>query len=95
MRILALSDLHCDREAAKNIVTESAAADVVVGAGDFGIRGERSTELPDILKGISNRSCKRRVHTNVVKLLPSPSSARLRRSVCVATFTMPGEVLRN
>ena len=53
MRILAFSDLHCDREAAQNIVTESATADVVVGAGDFGIRGERSTELLDILKDIS------------------------------------------
>ena len=57
MRILAFGDLHCDREAAQNIVTENAAADVV-GARDFGIRGERSTELPDILKGISNRPAK-------------------------------------
>ena len=46
------SDLHCDREAALNIVRESVTADVVVGAGDFGIRGERSTELLDILKDI-------------------------------------------
>lgn len=53
MRILAFSDLHCDREAAINIVIESASADVVVGAGDFGIRGERSIELLDILNKIS------------------------------------------
>jgi len=53
MRILAFSDLHCDRNAAKNILQESANADVVVGAGDFGIRGERSVELFEILKDIS------------------------------------------
>jgi len=53
MRILAFSDLHCGRKYAENIVTESANADVVVGAGDFGIRGERSTELFDILRDIT------------------------------------------
>lgn len=53
MHILAFSDLHCDREAAKKIVAESSGADVVVGAGDFGIRGERSLELFDILSDIS------------------------------------------
>ena len=53
MRILAFSDLHCDREAANRLVLESVNADIVVGAGDFGICGERSTELFDILKEIS------------------------------------------
>ena len=53
MRILAFSDLHCNREAAKDIVLKSTGADVVLGAGDFGIRGERSIELFDILKEIS------------------------------------------
>ncbi len=52
MRILAFSDLHCDREAAKAIVDKSSSADIVLGAGDFGIRGERSTELFDILQEI-------------------------------------------
>ena len=53
MRILAFSDLHCDQESANRIVRESIGADVVVGAGDFGIRGERSTELFDILSHLS------------------------------------------
>jgi len=53
MIILAFSDLHCDREAAENIVSESVSADVVIGAGDFGIRGERTTELFDILSNMS------------------------------------------
>ena len=53
MRILAFSDLHCDRAAAENILTESANADVIVGAGDFGIRGERSTELFEVLSEVS------------------------------------------
>lgn len=52
MRILAFSDLHCDREAARNVVVESSSADVVLGAGDFGIRGDRSIELFEILKEI-------------------------------------------
>ena len=53
MLILAFSDLHCDNAAAKNIVRESICADVVVGAGDFGICGERSIELFDILSEIA------------------------------------------
>jgi len=47
MRILAFSDLHCDRKLAEIIVRESDSADIVVGAGDFGIRGERTIELFD------------------------------------------------
>jgi len=53
MRILAFSDLHCDQQAANDIVIASADADVVVGAGDFGIRGQRSLELFEILTNIS------------------------------------------
>jgi len=53
MKILACSDLHCDRDATLTVVRESASADVVVIAGDFGIRGKRSTELFSILKGIN------------------------------------------
>lgn len=44
MKILAVSDLHCDSKATRNIVIESTSADVVVAAGDYGIRGERSVE---------------------------------------------------
>ena len=53
MRILAFSDLHCDRKLAEIIVRESDSADIVVGAGDFGIRGERTIELFDTLDEIS------------------------------------------
>ncbi|WP_172329270.1 metallophosphoesterase family protein [Mangrovicoccus sp. HB161399] len=35
MKILAFSDLHCDRIAAQRLVEASAEADLVVGAGDF------------------------------------------------------------
>ncbi len=35
MKILAFSDLHCDREAAAELVARSAEADLVIGAGDF------------------------------------------------------------
>ena len=49
MRILAFSDLHCDIRAAQAIVAASADADVVVGAGDFGIRGHRSEETLGVL----------------------------------------------
>jgi uncharacterized protein len=35
MRVLAFSDLHRDRAAARRIVERSADADVVIGAGDF------------------------------------------------------------
>ncbi|MEE9319553.1 MAG: metallophosphoesterase [Granulosicoccus sp.] len=44
MNILAVSDLHCDAKATRKIVAESASADVVVAAGDYGIRGKRSVE---------------------------------------------------
>ena len=53
MRILAFSDLHCDHAAATEIVNKSTDADLVIGAGDFGIRGERTIELFDILKAIA------------------------------------------
>ncbi|WP_138467484.1 metallophosphoesterase family protein [Poseidonocella sp. HB161398] len=35
MKLLAFSDLHCDRAAAARLVEASAEADLVVGAGDF------------------------------------------------------------
>jgi Icc-related predicted phosphoesterase len=53
MKILAFSDLHCDISAARSIVAASAQADVVVGAGDFGIRGERSEEALDVLAAMA------------------------------------------
>lgn len=53
MRILAFSDLHCDRTAAQLVIDTGEKADVVVGAGDFGIRGERSTELLELFDVLS------------------------------------------
>jgi len=52
VRILAFSDLHCNSEAATEILHVTENADVVVGAGDFGICGERTVELLEILKEI-------------------------------------------
>ncbi len=45
MKILAFSDLHCDHRRAANLVTLSAEADLVLGAGDFASchRGLKST----------------------------------------------------
>ncbi len=39
MKILAFSDLHRDRAAAEAIVSASADADLVIGAGDFATMG--------------------------------------------------------
>jgi Icc-related predicted phosphoesterase len=54
MKILAVSDLHCDAKATRMVVAESANADVVVAAGDYGIRGERSVET---LAGMTDIDC--------------------------------------
>lgn len=51
MKILAFSDLHRDRSAARAIADASTDADVVVGAGDFGTRGEGTTDTLEILRG--------------------------------------------
>ena len=50
MRIVAFSDLHRDRDAARAIVAME--ADVVVGAGDFATRGEGAADTLDILRGL-------------------------------------------
>ena len=49
MRILAFSDLHRDADAARAIVNASAAADVVIGAGDFATEGMGAAETLRIL----------------------------------------------
>ena len=49
MEILAFSDLHCDRATTKVLAAESEKADLVVGAGDFGIEGNRTSELFNVL----------------------------------------------
>ena len=49
MRILAFSDLHCSRKAAREIVVAARDADLVVGAGDFANRGIGLRDTVDLL----------------------------------------------
>jgi len=49
MKILAFSDLHLDRVAAEKLVSAARGADVVVGAGDFGIRQQGLSDFVDML----------------------------------------------
>ncbi|QKG71740.1 metallophosphoesterase family protein [Erythrobacter mangrovi] len=50
MRILAFSDIHRDVDRARQIVSASADADVVIGAGDFAICGEGSLDTLHVLR---------------------------------------------
>lgn len=52
MRILAFSDLHRDLEQGAKLVEMAAAADVVIGAGDFASVHEGLEETIDTLAGI-------------------------------------------
>lgn len=52
MKILAFSDLHRDLAATRTIVDASADADLLVGAGDFGTRGEGTTDTLAILRAV-------------------------------------------
>jgi Icc-related predicted phosphoesterase len=52
MRILAFSDLHRDLDQAANLVTESAGADLVIGAGDFASVHEGLAEAIEALAAI-------------------------------------------
>ncbi|MBN8942029.1 MAG: metallophosphoesterase [Rhizobiales bacterium] len=53
MRILAFSDLHRDKEAARAVVDAAGQADVVVGAGDFATRGIGLGDTLDVLAAIT------------------------------------------
>jgi Icc-related predicted phosphoesterase len=53
LRILAFSDLHRDQAAARLIVTASPKADIVVGAGDFGAKGQGIVDVIEILEEIT------------------------------------------
>lgn len=53
MRILAFSDLHRNRRAAKAVVDASRKADIVVGAGDFATNGIGLSETVDVLRAIA------------------------------------------
>lgn len=53
MRILAFSDLHSSAKQAREIVTASAQADLVIGAGDFCNMRQGLPEAMDLLAGIA------------------------------------------
>ena len=53
MRILAFSDLHRDRSAARTIVERADEVDVVVGAGDFAVMRGGIRDTIDILRELT------------------------------------------
>jgi uncharacterized protein len=53
MKLLLFSDVHCDEAASRRIVEQSAAADVVVGAGDFATCRRGLQELINVLREIT------------------------------------------
>lgn len=53
MKLLLFSDLHCDQNAARQLVRLSTEADVMIGAGDFAIKRKRLFDTIDILKTAS------------------------------------------
>jgi Icc-related predicted phosphoesterase len=52
MKYLLFSDIHCDRTACERLVEKSADADIVIGAGDFGLLRKGVQETIDALSGI-------------------------------------------
>lgn len=53
MKLLLFSDVHCDAAAARQIVEQSAAVDVVIGAGDFATCRRGLQGLIDVLREIT------------------------------------------
>jgi len=53
MRLLAFSDLHCDLAGAERLVSASADADLVIGAGDFASVHAGLSETIDALSAIT------------------------------------------
>jgi len=53
MKILAFSDLHLARRAARELVAASAAADLVIGAGDFCNMRQGLDQAMELLSGIT------------------------------------------
>ena len=56
MKYLCFSDLHCDTDAAKNLVQLSKDVDLVIGAGDFANQHRGLADTLDILSTISKPS---------------------------------------
>ena len=56
MKFLCFSDLHCDQNAAANLVALSKDVDIVIGAGDFANRHQGLSDTLDILAAIEKPS---------------------------------------
>ena len=56
MKFLCFSDLHCDQDAARQLVERSDEVDVVIGAGDFANRHRGIADTIDILSVIEKPS---------------------------------------
>jgi len=52
MRCLAVSDIHCDLDAARRVVDEAVGADVVLAAGDFANQHRGLEDVIDVLRAI-------------------------------------------
>jgi len=52
MKLLLFSDVHCDLDAARRLVTRSAEVDVAVCAGDLAVMRQGLGQVVDILSGI-------------------------------------------
>ena len=52
MRLLAFSDLHRDRDAARSLVERSTEADILIGAGDFAVMRHGIDDVIAILKEV-------------------------------------------
>ena len=52
MRLLLFSDLHCNVKAARKLVEQARHADIVIGAGDFGIARRSIERTINVLKAI-------------------------------------------
>jgi len=53
MKVLAFSDVHCDRDAAERLVSLSESVDLVLGAGDFAVMRRGLQPLIDVLSAIT------------------------------------------
>ena len=56
MKILAFSDLHCDKAAAHRLVEAAAGADLVVGAGDFASQHRGLERTMDALRAFEHKA---------------------------------------
>ena len=77
MKLLAFSDIHCDRAACADIVAAAKAADLVIGAGDFASRHEGLSETMRILEPIASKAIYVPGNNETVEALRAATSARV------------------